>query len=50
LIDGHGEVIGVNSQIVSGTSTATSQGGSSGVGFAIPSDTVASFLRCAGAA
>ncbi len=44
LIDSHGRVIGVNAQIVSGSRTANGQGGSSGVGFAISSATVASFL------
>ncbi len=45
LIDVSGEVIGINSQIISGSSTAGSQGGSSGVGFAVPSDTVRHFLQ-----
>ncbi|HEX4467502.1 MAG TPA: trypsin-like peptidase domain-containing protein [Solirubrobacteraceae bacterium] len=45
LIDAAGQVIGVNSQIVSGSSSASGQGGSSGVGFAISSDTIEQFLR-----
>jgi len=45
LIDVYGEVIGVNSQIISGSSTTASQGGSSGVGFAVPSDTVRRFVQ-----
>ena len=39
LLDGQGRVIGVNSQIES-SSSATGQGQNSGVGFAVPSDTV----------
>ena len=42
LLDGAGRVIGVNSQIASGTSG--SQGGSVGIGFAVPSDTVEAFV------
>jgi S1-C subfamily serine protease len=48
LIDAAGEVVGINSQIVSGASTSAGQGASSGVGFAIPSSSVASFLRSSG--
>jgi len=48
LIDSSGAVIGVNSQIVSGSSSATGTGGSSGVGFAIPSNTVKAFLQQSG--
>jgi S1-C subfamily serine protease len=44
LIDASGKVIGVNSQIASATSSSGGQAGSSGVGFAISSDTVKSFL------
>jgi putative serine protease PepD len=44
LINGQGEVIGVNSQIVSGSSTSGGQGGSSGVGFAISTRTLRAFL------
>jgi putative serine protease PepD len=40
LLDAQGEVIGVNSQIESNTSSATGQGQNSGIGFAVPSDTV----------
>jgi S1-C subfamily serine protease len=43
LLDAHGEVIGLNAQIASGSST-TGQGSSSGVGFAISSTTIATFL------
>ncbi len=45
LIDSTGAVIGVNSQIISGSSSAGGQGGSSGVGFAISSDTVKAFVQ-----
>jgi len=38
LLDDHARVIGVNSQILNGGSSA--QGGNVGIGFAIPSDTV----------
>ncbi len=48
LINAAGEVVGVNSQIVSGSSSATSAGGSSGVGFAIPSNVVKAFLKQSG--
>ncbi len=44
LIDASGEVIGVNSQIASASSSTGGQAGSSGVGFAISSNTVKSFL------
>jgi S1-C subfamily serine protease len=44
LLDSSGSVIGVNSQIVSGSSTAGSQGGSVGLGFAISAPTVRAFL------
>lgn len=44
LLDSTGSVIGVNSQIVSGSSSAGSQGGSVGLGFAISMSTVRSFL------
>jgi putative serine protease PepD len=45
LIDAAGEVIGINSQIISGSSSSTAEGGSAGVGFAIASNTVESFLQ-----
>ncbi len=46
LIDDEGNVIGVNSQIASDAArTEGSQPGSTGVGFAISSDTVASVIR-----
>jgi S1-C subfamily serine protease len=48
LIDTAGEVIGINSQIISGSSSASGTGGSSGVGFAIPSDTVKAFVQRSG--
>ncbi len=41
LLDGNGEVLGLNDQIETNNSTAGGQGSSSGVGFAIPSDMVA---------
>jgi putative serine protease PepD len=44
LINASGAVIGVNSQIAS-ASTSGGQGGSTGVGFAISSNTVKSFLQ-----
>jgi putative serine protease PepD len=40
LIDARGEVIGINSQIASAQTSASGQAGSTGVGFAIASDTV----------
>ena len=49
LINASGAVIGVNSQIAS-ASTSGGQGGSTGVGFAISSNTVKSFLQGAHAA
>ncbi|MBS1870230.1 MAG: trypsin-like peptidase domain-containing protein [Actinobacteria bacterium] len=42
LLDDHGRVIGVNSQILNGGSS--SQGGNVGIGFAIPSDTVSAIV------
>jgi len=45
LIDSSGAVIGINSQIISGSSSATGAGGSSGVGFAIPSNTVKALIQ-----
>jgi putative serine protease PepD len=44
LIDSSGSVIGINSQIAS-TAGSTGQGGSTGVGFAISSNTVKAFLH-----
>jgi putative serine protease PepD len=41
LLDANGHVLGLNDQIETNNSTATGQGSSSGVGFAIPSNTVA---------
>ena len=40
LLDAAGRVIGINSQIESPSSSATGQGQNSGIGFAVPSDTV----------
>jgi len=45
LLDSAGEVIGINSQIVSGSSTSSGQGSDSGVGFAISSDTVKAVIQ-----
>jgi putative serine protease PepD len=45
LIDAAGSVIGINSQIVSSSSSTGGQGGSSGVGFAISSNTIKAFLQ-----
>jgi putative serine protease PepD len=45
LIDSAGDVIGINSQIISGSSSTTAEGGSAGVGFAIASNTVELFLQ-----
>jgi putative serine protease PepD len=44
LIDPTGDVIGINSQIASASSSSTGQAGSNGVGFAISSDTVKSYI------
>jgi putative serine protease PepD len=41
LLDGNGHVLGLNDQIETNNSTASGEGSSSGVGFAIPSNTVA---------
>jgi putative serine protease PepD len=40
LLDGNGQVLGLNDQIETNNSTASGEGSSSGVGFAIPSDMV----------
>ncbi len=45
LLDSSGAVIGVNSQIASATTTVSGDAGSSGVGFAISSDVVSSYLK-----
>jgi putative serine protease PepD len=42
LLDANGDVLGLNDQIETNNSTASGQGSSSGVGFATPSNTVAS--------
>src|SRR4051794_31261541 len=44
LLDSSGGVIGVNSQIASSGSTSGGEAGNVGIGFAIPSDTVADFV------
>jgi putative serine protease PepD len=49
LLDSAGEVIGINSQIASATTSVDGEAGSSGVGFAISSDTVSSYLKRLGA-
>jgi S1-C subfamily serine protease len=48
LLDSKGQVIGINSQIVSSSSGAGGGGASSGVGFAIASDTIQRFLTAHG--
>jgi putative serine protease PepD len=45
LIDDSGAVIGINSQIISGSSSASGTGGSSGVGFALPSNVIEALLQ-----
>jgi S1-C subfamily serine protease len=45
LLDSAGEVIGINSQIASATTSTDGEAGSSGVGFAISSATVSSYLN-----
>ncbi len=46
LLNGHGEVIGVNSQIASDAASVNgSQAGSTGVGFAISSNTIAAAVK-----
>jgi putative serine protease PepD len=45
LLDSAGEVIGINSQIASATTSVDGVAGSSGVGFAISSATVSSYLN-----
>jgi putative serine protease PepD len=40
LLDASGRVIGINSQIESNSTSATGQGQNSGIGFAVPSNTV----------
>jgi putative serine protease PepD len=44
LLDDHGDVIGVNSQIASTGSSSGGEAGNVGIGFAIPSNTVADFI------
>ncbi len=44
LLNTGGQVIGVNSQIVSGGSNGSEPGGNVGIGFAIPTSTVKTFL------
>ena len=50
LIDSSGAVIGINSQIASASSSSTGQAGSVGVGFAISSNTVKTYIARFGAA
>jgi putative serine protease PepD len=45
LLNGQGEVVGVNSQIASSQSSLGGQGGNTGVGFAIASSTVAEAVK-----
>jgi putative serine protease PepD len=45
LLDASGHVIGVNSQIASSSTSDGSTGGNTGVGFAVPSDTVARVIQ-----
>jgi putative serine protease PepD len=45
LIDSAGAVIGINSQIVSGSRSATGKAGSSGLGFAIPISVVRALVQ-----
>jgi putative serine protease PepD len=45
LLDDRGDVIGINSQIATGSQGG--QGGNVGIGFAVPSDTVRQFLAAA---
>jgi S1-C subfamily serine protease len=45
LINASGSVIGINSQIASAASATGGQGGSTGVGFAVSSNTVKAFLQ-----
>jgi putative serine protease PepD len=44
LLDGSGQVIGVNAQIATGGNSGGGQGGNVGIGFAIPASTVKAFL------
>ncbi len=48
LLDASGTVIGINSQIVSGSGGTGAQGGSVGVGFAISTATITTFLHTLG--
>jgi putative serine protease PepD len=48
LLDAAGAVIGINSQIASARTSSTGQAGSSGVGFAISSDTARGYLKALG--
>jgi putative serine protease PepD len=45
LLDGNGQVVGLSDQIETNNTTASGEGSSSGVGFAIPSNTVAHIAR-----
>jgi putative serine protease PepD len=44
LLDADGNVIGVNSQIATGSQSGSGEGGNVGIGFAIPSNTVKTFI------
>ena len=45
LLDSGGNVIGVNSQIATGSQSGSGEGGNVGIGFAIPSNTVKTFIN-----
>jgi putative serine protease PepD len=47
LIDQQGQVIGINSQIATGSQDGAGGGGNVGIGFAVPSDLVKQFLTAA---
>jgi putative serine protease PepD len=47
LIDEQGQVIGINSQIATGSQSGAGGGGNVGIGFAVPSDLVRQFLTAA---
>jgi putative serine protease PepD len=48
LLNADGKVIGINSQIVASSTSTVGAGGSSGVGFAIASDTIKQFVSAHG--
>ena len=45
LLDSNGNVIGVNSQIATGSQSGSGEGGNVGIGFAIPANTVKTFIN-----